>query len=118
MALIGKQDLPGVRKAAVLTLLLGEQRAASIFKHLHQDEIERIAKEVATVGAVPPDTGEAVLSEFHHMWKAAEYVARGGVEYAQKLLVETLGPETARRVLDRVIKSFESTVVFTALEKT
>ena len=51
------------------------------------------------------------------MWQAADYLTRGGVEYAQKLLVKTLGPEMARRVLDRVVKSFESTMAFNALEK-
>ena len=51
------------------------------------------------------------------MWRAAEYVTRGGVEYAQKLLVKSLGPDMARRVLDRVVKSFESTMAFTDLEQ-
>jgi flagellar motor switch protein FliG len=60
---------------------------------------------------------EQILEEFHNMWQAAEYVARGGVEYARKLLVKSLGPEMAKRLLDRLVKSFESTVVFTALEK-
>ena len=51
------------------------------------------------------------------MWQAAEYVARGGVDYAQKLLVKSLGPEMAKRLVDRLVKSFESTIVFTTLEK-
>ncbi len=51
------------------------------------------------------------------MWRASEYVTRGGVDYAQKLLIKTLGPDMARRVLDRVVKSFESTVAFSNLER-
>lgn len=109
--------LSGVRKAAVYTLLLGEESSAKVFKHLSEDEIEQIAREVALLGTVPVQTGEEVLEEFHNMWQAAEYVARGGVEYAQKLLVSSLGADMARRLLDRLVKSFESTVVFTALEK-
>ena len=58
-----------------------------------------------------------MLEEFHQLWQAADYLTRGGVEYAQKLLVKSLGQELARRVLDRVVKSFESTMAFTALEK-
>ena len=61
-----------------------------------------------------PTTASDVLEEFHTMWRAAEYVTRGGVEYAQKLLIKTLGADMARRILDRVVKSFESTVGFTA----
>jgi flagellar motor switch protein FliG len=107
----------GVRKAAVLTLVLGEDAASQLFKFLSEEEIELIAREVATMGAVKPDVGSVVLEEFHHMWKAAEYLSQGGVEYAQKLLVKTLGPDMARRVLDRVVKSFESTMAFTGLER-
>src|SRR5690349_17079911 len=84
---------------------------------MSEEEIEVIAREVATLRAVKPDDGASVLEEFHHMWKAAEYLSQGGVEYAQKVLVKSLGPEMARRVLDRVIKSFESTMAFTGLEK-
>ena len=109
--------ISGVRKAAVFTLLVGEESSSALFKHLHEDEIEQIAREVALMGAVAAPTGEEILEEFHNMWQAAEYVARGGVDYARKLLVQSLGPEMARRLLDKLVKSFESTVVFTALEK-
>jgi flagellar motor switch protein FliG len=109
--------LPGIRKAAILTLLVGETTAAAMFKHLAEDEIEAIAREVAVVGNVPSEAGTATLEEFHTMWRASEYATRGGVEYAQKLLIKSLGPEMARRVLDRVVKSFESTVAFSNLER-
>ena len=101
--------LPGARKAAVLTLLLGEEQSTAIFKFLREDEIEKITKEVAALGSVHPEFGEKVLEEFHLMSKAAGYVTRSGVEYAKSLLLKSLGPDTARRILDRVIRSFEST---------
>lgn len=110
-------ELNGVKKAAILTLMVGEDTASQIFKFLSEEEIERIAREVATLGRVASDHGTGVLEEFHSMWQAADYLTRGGVEYAKKLLVKTLGQEMARRVLDRVVKSFESTMAFNALEK-
>ena len=109
--------LSGVRKAAILTLMVGETTAAAMFKHLNEDEIEAVAREVAVVGQISPETSAATLEEFHTMWRASEYVTRGGVDYAQKLLIKTLGPDMARRVLDRVVKSFESTVAFSNLER-
>jgi flagellar motor switch protein FliG len=66
---------------------------------------------------VQATAGQDVMEEFHHMWQAAGHVARGGVDYAQKLLVKSLGPDMAKRLLDGLVKSFESTIVFTALEK-
>jgi len=119
MAQIIQQEnqLTGTRKAAILTLMVGEEVASNIFKHLSEDEIEIIAREVAAIGAVKPENGQQVLDEFHTLWRASEYLTRGGVEYAQKLLVKTLGAEMARRVLDRVVKSFESSMAFTSLER-
>lgn len=110
-------DLNGVRKAAILTVLLGENASGELFKHLNEDEIEMIAREVALLGPVPAATATEVLEEFHQMWKAAEYVTKGGVDYASKLLVKSLGPELAKRVLDRVVKTFESSMAFNGLEK-
>ena len=78
--------VPGIRKAAILLTALGEEPSSQIFKHLNEEEIERLAKEIAQLGSVPPDAGERVLTEFHQMASAASYVNRGGVEYARKLL--------------------------------
>ena len=110
-------SLNGVRKAAILTVLLGEHASGELFKHLNEEEIELIAREVALLGPVPATMATEVLEEFHQMWKAAEYVTKGGVEYASKLLIKSLGPELAKRVLDRVVKTFESSMAFTGLEK-
>ncbi len=110
-------EINGVRKAAILTLMLGENASSEVFKHLNEEEIELIAREVALLGPVPAATATEVLHEFHSMWKAAEYVTKGGVDYARRLLVKSLGPELAKRVLDRVVKTFESSMAFTGLEK-
>jgi flagellar motor switch protein FliG len=107
--------LSGVRKAAILTLVIGEEASAPVFKHLQEDEVEAIAREVAMLSGVPRETGDQVVEEFHHMALAAAYAARGGVDYAQKLLVKALGPESARRVIEKLTKTFQATVGFTSL---
>jgi flagellar motor switch protein FliG len=110
-------ELTGVRKAAILTMLLGEETSGPIFRHLREDEIEMIAREVAALGSVQAHFGEQVIAEFQTLSDAAAYVTHGGVEYAQKLLVKAVGNESARRILDRVVRSFQSTAGFTALTR-
>ena len=110
--------LSGTRKAAILVLAMGEEAAGEMFKHLHEDEVEKIAKEVAVLGPVNSDAGERVLEEFDQLSRAANYVTRGGVDYARKLLQRSFGKEDASRILDRVVKSFRSTAGFATLEKT
>ncbi len=109
--------LSGVRKAAIVIMALGEEHSSKLFKYLQEDEIERLVREVATLGSVPAELGEKVLDEFHEMTVAADYVTSGGVEHARRLLTKTLGPDLSRRILDRVIKSFHSNMGFATLEK-
>ncbi len=110
-------ELSGIRKAAILTLMMGEQAAGLVFKFLKEDEAERIAREVAAIGKMEPVVGIATLEEFNTMWQAADYLNRGGLEYAQKILVSSLGPDQAKRMIERVVKSFQSSVAFSAFEK-
>ena len=79
-------NLPGVRKAAILVLTLGEEASAEVLKHLQEEEIERLAKELAGLGGVPAEAGEKVLDEFHTKASAADYMTRGGVDYTRRLL--------------------------------
>jgi flagellar motor switch protein FliG len=98
-------------------MALGEEHSSKLFKHLQEEEIEKIVREVAVLGTIPPDVGAKVLDEFHQMTSAADYIATGGVEHARRLLTKTLGPDLSRRILDRVVKSFHTNAGFATLEK-
>lgn len=112
-----KVSMSGARKAAILMLQLGEDPSSEVFKHLREEEIERIAKELAALGAVDADTGEQVLEEFHQLASSADYVSRGGVDYARRLLDRTLGVDQSKRILDRVTTQFRSRAGFDSLER-
>ena len=110
--------IPGVRKAAVLMITLGEQVSSEILKQLDEDEVQLIGKEVARASAVTSEQAEAILEEFHSMTLAQNYVLKGGIDYARKLLVNAFGPEQAKRILDRLVKAIgNETASFDALQK-
>ncbi|MCC6860091.1 MAG: flagellar motor switch protein FliG [Bryobacterales bacterium] len=110
--------IPGVQKAAVLLVSLGEQASAEVLRQLEDEEVQLVSREVARLSAVNSEQAEAVLEEFHQMSVAHDYVLKGGVDYARKLLVNAYGPEQARRILDRLMKSLGSDVTgFDALQK-
>ncbi len=48
--------MSGARKAAILLLTLGEDPSSEVCKHLREEEVEAIVKELATLGTVPADT--------------------------------------------------------------
>jgi flagellar motor switch protein FliG len=109
--------LSGVRKAAILCLILGDDVASEIFKHLDEDEVQIISKELAALHNISSDVADDVIEEFHQFLLARSYIVSGGVEYAKRLLVKTYGPEIAKRLLDKITRSLESTAGFEALQK-
>jgi flagellar motor switch protein FliG len=113
-----EEPLTGLRKAAMLLIVLGEQTSAEILPHLNEDEVQRVSKEVAKITAISAEQAESVLQQFHHLSTAGDYVARGGIEYARKLLLRAFQPEQARKLLDRLAKALGSEAAsFDAIEK-
>jgi flagellar motor switch protein FliG len=100
--------LTGIRKAAILTVVVGAEAAAEILRHLSEDEVDTISREVAQMGAIPPEQAEKVLEECHQMHLAHNYVIKGGVDYARQLLIQAFGPERAKKLLDRLMKALGS----------
>ena len=84
--------LTGGQKAAVLMVTLGDETASNIFKFLEEDEIQTISREIAITKHVQPEIAEEVMEEFHTMTQARSYISQGGIEYAKKLLIKSVGP--------------------------
>lgn len=112
-----KPDVSGARKAAIFCLSLGEDAAAEVFKHLGEDEVQLVLKELASLPNVKSDVVNNIIEEFNQLLVARSYVATGGVEYAKRLLNKSFGAETAKRLTDKVVNSADS-ANFDALKKT
>ncbi|RMH45958.1 MAG: flagellar motor switch protein FliG, partial [Gammaproteobacteria bacterium] len=111
------QALPGLRKAAILFLALGEEATEAVFPHLRDDEIQELTREIAVLEKATPEEAEAVLGEFHTLALARSYVLQGGVEYAKKILRKSLPPERCREILDRLVKYLDQGPGFQNLRK-
>src|SRR5687767_184924 len=111
------EGFPGIRKAAILCMALGDEVASLIFKHLDEDEVQAITRELALLHRVSSEMADDVIEEFYQLMLARTFVVSGGVEYAKRLLVKTFGPEVAKRLLDKITRSMESTAGFEALQK-
>jgi len=92
----------GLRKAAILMVILGEDAASQVYRHLPPAEVERISGEIATLRSVDAETALSVLEEFERLAMTGDYIAQGGKEYANKLLVKAFGEEGARELLRQV----------------
>jgi flagellar motor switch protein FliG len=113
------EDISGIRKAAILMVMIGDEASSALLRQFDQQEIDEISKEIARVQALTPEEAEGVLEEFQHMVTAREYVIKGGVDYAKRVLVNAFGDDQAQRMLDRLMKSLgNETLSFDALQKT
>jgi flagellar motor switch protein FliG len=112
------EALTNIRKAAMLLVVLGENASAQLLQQLTEEDVNRVSREVAKLTAISAEQAEAVLEEFHYISNAGDYVARGGIEFARKLLLKAFEPEHAKRLLDRLTKALGSDAAsFDAIQK-
>jgi flagellar motor switch protein FliG len=99
---VSAEATTGLRKAAILMVLLGEDAASEIYRHLQQSEVEHITQAIADLDQVNPEMGLVVLEEFHRLVLTGDYITQGGTDYANKLLVKAFGKEGASELLRQV----------------
>ena len=110
--------LNGAQKAAVLMVTLGDVLSGEVLKHLDEDEVARIGKEVARIPTITAEEAEKILDEFYQMSLAQDYVLKGGLDYARRMLINAFGPEAAKKILDRLMKALGNEAAsFDALQK-
>ena len=100
-------SLAGTRKAAVLLVLLGEEVASQIYRNLPEQDLEQLTQTIAELEYIDPPTALTVLEEYHRMTLTQDYLAQGGTDYAQKLLIKAFGEDGARQLLRQVSQAVE-----------
>ena len=102
-----KGGLTGKQKAAILLISLGPDVSASVYKHLSEEEIERLTLEISSVRKVDSAEKETVLEEFHNIALAQDYITQGGIGYAKTVLEKALGEEQAETIINRLTSSLQ-----------
>ena len=100
-------DMSGPEKAGILMITIGLELAASIFKFLRQDEVERIVLEIAKISTVPIDKRDAVVQEAYQRAIALKYINEGGIEYAKEILERSFGAGQADDMTNRLFAALK-----------
>ncbi|MDA8346593.1 MAG: flagellar motor switch protein FliG [Thermaerobacter sp.] len=98
-------DFSGTRKVAILMAGLGPELAASVYKHLGEQEIEQITVELAHAVETSSEHRLTVLEEFRDLREANAFIDEGGISYARVILERALGASKAKDILDRLMTS-------------
>jgi flagellar motor switch protein FliG len=102
-------NLPGIRKAAILMMAVGDELAKSLFRELEQKQLQRVTYEITQLGNVPAELLNQVLMEYFGLLQTQQCMVRGGMDYARRLLSEAFGEPRAEELLGQVRQIQERT---------
>ncbi|HEY2472142.1 MAG TPA: flagellar motor switch protein FliG [Terracidiphilus sp.] len=101
-------NLSGARKAAVLLMAVGENLAKEILRTLPEADVERLTSELADLRGITPEVSAAVIEEFWELLETQNFMMNGGLDYANRLLVDTFGKQRADDLMTQVRRSQEA----------
>jgi flagellar motor switch protein FliG len=107
--MVVKKDkgMTGKQKAALLLISLGPEVSAAVYKHLTEEEIERLTLEISGVKRVDSTVKEEIIEEFHNIALAQDYISQGGIGYAKTILEKALGKDHAQAIINRLTSSLQ-----------
>jgi flagellar motor switch protein FliG len=95
-------EIPGLRKAAILLVALGDDLAKTLFQSLSESDVQRVTEEITRLGEIPAQQLTQVMTEFYGLLETQQYMVRGGPEYALRVLTEAFGATKAEGMLAQV----------------
>ncbi len=104
------QPIAGLRKAAILIMGLENDLAGTLFQSLGEVDAQKVTEEITVMGEVSSQDLRRVLTEFHGLLEADEFILRGGPDYALKLLTEAFGPLRAQDMLAQAQAGMDNSV--------
>lgn len=92
-----------LRKVAKFLILLGQDEAAKVVRHLDPGQIEALGREIAGIKKIEPVEAEAILKEFGYIAHTLAHTVKGGKGTAQAILDQAFGDEKARSILKKSV---------------
>jgi flagellar motor switch protein FliG len=99
---------PGVHKAAILMLALGEDEAAEVMKFLGPREVQKLGSAMSTMKSVQSEQLEAVLAEFRRETEQNTTLGINSDDYIRTVLTKALGDDKATSLLNRILGAREA----------
>jgi flagellar motor switch protein FliG len=104
--------MSGVRKAATFLLALDPPVAGKVMKHMSERELSILTEEMTRIGDVTPEQVNVVLEEYVEAGETFDVEP-----LLERMLEEALGPEKAKKLLDRVRRRTRDREPFRSLRK-
>ena len=100
--------LSGIRKAAILMAVMGEEAASEILKHLPDKDVQVVTRELTEMDDVSPDMVREILEEYSKSASTHDYSAQGGIDFATRALAKAFGDENGQSVLRQAVQQIST----------
>ncbi|MCB1754135.1 MAG: flagellar motor switch protein FliG [Gammaproteobacteria bacterium] len=94
--------LSGPAHAAILLMALGEEKAASILKHMEPREVQTLGEAMAAIDGVSQSQIGGILDKFVDKIKSESSLGLGSRDYLKKTLTRALGHDRAGSILGQI----------------
>ncbi|ODU57897.1 MAG: flagellar motor switch protein FliG [Clostridium sp. SCN 57-10] len=94
-------------RAAAIVVALGEEQAAAVYRHLREDEIEKLTLEVAKLEKLSPSDMQEIVNDFYGLCTTQKVISEGGVLYARTILEKAFGSQLASSYMERVANTMQ-----------
>lgn len=91
------------QKASLLLLAVGQDRAASVLKHMGPKEVQAVGSNMAQLGPIRSEMVDEVLEEFIVEIKNETGLGLDSDEYIRNMLTNALGADKAGNIIDRIL---------------
>ncbi|MBZ4671651.1 MAG: flagellar motor switch protein FliG [Clostridiales bacterium] len=100
-------EVTPLQMAATVITAIGAENAALVYKHLSEEDVEKLTYEVSRLQYMDINTVNRILSDFYDLCLTQKVITEGGVTYARSVLEKAYGPEMAKALMDKVAKSLK-----------
>ncbi len=102
------RELKGSSKAAVFLLGLGEQSAAEVLRHMGPKEVQKVGAAMASLKDISNRQVQSVVASFTSEANALSSLGVGTEDYVRNVMVQALGEQRAKGVINRVLLGRDS----------
>ena len=94
--------LNGTQRAAVFLMVLGEEIASQVLKHLAPKEVQKIGGAMAALPSVHRDQLDDVVADFSQQVQNQTAIGIGSEDYLRRVMVAALGEDRAGSLMERI----------------
>jgi flagellar motor switch protein FliG len=99
------EHLSGARKAALFLMVMGEDFATRVFKHLDEKEVKAIGEHMTSIKNVDPTLVASIMKDFTRTYEGAPTIGVSGKDFLEKTVSKAFDSRRADDLLEDLLSN-------------